>query len=129
MSSNIPDDLQYTKTHEWIRIEGDEATIGVTDYAQHSLGDVVFTELPEVGTRYDAEARFGTIESVKAASEIYLPVAGTVIAVNSDLDSAPELINEDSYGDGWLIKIKVTPGVGALMSADAYSRYLEGLEN
>lgn len=129
MSFNIPDDLQYTKTHEWIRIEGDEATIGVTDYAQHSLGDVVFTELPEVGTRYDAEARFGTIESVKAASEIYLPVAGTVIAVNSDLDAEPELINEDSYGDGWLIKIKVTPGVGALMSADAYSRYLEGLEN
>ncbi len=129
MSFNIPDDLQYTKTHEWIRIEGDEATIGVTDYAQHSLGDVVFTELPEVGASYDAEDRFGTIESVKAASEIYLPVAGTVIAVNSDLDAEPELINEDSYGDGWLIKIKVTPGVGALMSADAYSRYLEGLEN
>lgn len=125
MAYNIPADLQYTQSHEWIRIEGDEATVGITDYAQHSLGDIVFAELPEPGTPYEADAPFGSIESVKAVSDLIMPVNGTVVAVNDELDGSPELVNSDPYGAGWLIKISVGPGVGALMSADAYERLVQ----
>ena len=120
MAFNTPADLQYTKSHEWVRIEGDEATVGITDYAQDALGDVVFVELPELGRELEAGAVFGTVESVKAASDLYAPVTGEVIAVNEDAVAAPELLNHEPYGKGWLLKLRLTPGVGAQMSAQAY---------
>lgn len=129
MAFNTPAELQYSKSHEWIRIEGDEATVGITDYAQDALGDVVYVDLPQVGASYDAEAVFGVVESVKAASDLYLPVAGEILAVNEALANRPELINSDPYGEGWLVKIKVAPGIGALMSADAYAAYVETLKH
>jgi glycine cleavage system H protein len=129
MAFKTPADLQYTRTHEWIRIEGDEGIVGITDYAQDALGDVVYVELPEVGARFEAGAAFGAVESVKAASDLYMPVAGEVIAVNDALVSQPEILNRDPYGEGWLIKIKVAPGVGALMSAEAYEKYVEGIKH
>jgi glycine cleavage system H protein len=122
--SNIPADLQYTGSHEWIRIEGEQATVGITDFAQAQLGDVVYVELPEVGASFDSGANFGVIESVKAASDLYLPVAGEIIEVNSNLDQNPDLVNSDPYGDGWLVKIRVAQGIGALMSAEAYSKLI-----
>ncbi len=129
MAFKTPADLQYTRTHEWIRIEGDEGIVGITDYAQDALGDVVYVELPEVGARFEAGAAFGAVESVKAASDLYMPVAGEVIVVNDALVSQPEILNRDPYGEGWLIKIKVAPGVGALMSAEAYEKYVEGIKH
>ncbi|NWG21076.1 MAG: glycine cleavage system protein GcvH [Chloroflexi bacterium] len=129
MAFNTPVELQYSKSHEWIRIEGDEGTVGITDYAQDALGDVVYVDLPQVGARFDAEAVFGVVESVKAASDLYLPVAGEILAVNEALANNPELINNDPYGAGWLVKIKVAPGIGALMSADAYAAYVETLKH
>ncbi|MFO7166962.1 MAG: glycine cleavage system protein GcvH [Chloroflexota bacterium] len=125
MAFNTPPELQYTQTHEWIRIEGDEATVGITDYAQDALGDVVYVDLPEVGASFEAGGIFGAVESVKAASDLYLPVAGEIIAVNEALLNSPELINSDPYGEGWLVKIRVAEGVGALMSAEAYERHVE----
>jgi glycine cleavage system H protein len=123
MSFKTPPELQYTKSHEWIQVEGDEATIGITDYAQDALGDVVFVEFRDVGENLDTGAVFGTVESVKAASDLYMPVAGEIIAVNDALLNAPELLNEDSYGAAWMIKIKIAEGaVGALMSAEAYDK-------
>ena len=129
MSFKTPADLQYAKTHEWIRIEGDEATIGITDYAQDSLGDVVYVELPDVGTSYEAGDSFGAIESVKAASEVYMPVSGEVTATNQAVVDAPELLNSDVYGEAWLIKIKLAEGVGALMSAEAYEKFVDGIKH
>ena len=129
MSFKTPDDLQYAKTHEWIRIEGGEATIGITDYAQDALGDVVYVELPEVGNEYEAGSNFGAIESVKAASDVYLPVAGTITAVNDAVVNTPELLNSDPYGEGWLVKITVAEGVGALMSADAYAKFVDEIKH
>lgn len=129
MSFKTPADLQYAKTHEWIRIEGDQATIGITDYAQDSLGDVVYVELPDVGTSFEAGESFGAIESVKAASEVYLPVSGEVTATNQSVVDAPELLNSDVYGDAWLIKIKLAEGVGALMSAEAYEKFVDGIKH
>lgn len=127
MAFNTPADLQYTRTHEWIRIEGDEATVGITDYAQHALGDVVYVDLPEVGARFEADGVFGAVELVKAASDLYLPVAGEIIAINEALVNSPELINKDPYGEGWIVKIRVAPGVGALMSAEAYAAFVESI--
>ena len=129
MSFKTPADLQYAKTHEWIRIEGDEATIGITDYAQDALGDVVYVELPDVGATYEAGDSFGAIESVKAASEVYMPVAGEVIATNESVVDAPELLNSDPYGKAWLVKIKVAEGVGALMSAEAYEKFVDTIKH
>ncbi|HWQ15708.1 MAG TPA: glycine cleavage system protein GcvH [Roseiflexaceae bacterium] len=130
MAFNTPAELQYSKTHEWIRIEGEEATVGITDYAQDALGDVVYVDLPEVGARFEANEIFGTVESVKAASDLYLPVAGEVIAVNEALLSQPELINSDPYGAGWMVKIRVAEGaVGALMSAEAYEKFVESIKH
>jgi glycine cleavage system H protein len=129
MSFKTPAELQYTKSHEWIKIEGDQATVGISDYAQDALGDVVYVELPEVGAEYEAGAAFGAVESVKAASDLYLPVAGAIAERNETLLSSPELLNSDPYGEGWLVKIKVAEGVGALMSAEAYSKYVDEIKH
>jgi glycine cleavage system H protein len=129
MAFKTPSDLQYTRSHEWIRIEGDEATVGITDYAQDALGDVVYVELPEVGASFEAGAMFGAVESVKAASDLYLPVAGEVLEVNSALVEQPEVLNSDPYGAGWMLKIRVSPGVGALMSAGAYEKYVDEIKH
>jgi glycine cleavage system H protein len=105
---NIPEDLQYTESHEWVRIEGETATIGITDHAQDELGDVVFVELPDEGDAFDAGESFGTVESVKAVSDLYAPVGGEVVEVNSALEDAPENINEDPYGEGWIVKLRTS---------------------
>ncbi|MEN9936090.1 MAG: hypothetical protein RLZZ387_2669 [Chloroflexota bacterium] len=130
MAYNTPQDLQYTKSHEWVRIEGDEATVGITDYAQDALGDVVYLDLPDVGTELEASAVFGAVESVKAASDLYLPVEGEVTAVNDALISEPELINSDPYGQGWMIKIRIPSGaVGGLLSAEAYEKHVDSVKH
>lgn len=121
---NVPKELQYTKTHEWIRYEGDTATVGITDHAQDELGDVVFIELPEAGASFDAGDSFGTVESVKAVSDIYAPVGGEVVEVNQTLNDAPEKINEDPYGEGWMIKLRVLGEVD-LLSAEEYEKMVE----
>ena len=129
MAFKTPAELQYTKTHEWIKIEGDSATVGISDYAQDALGDVVYVELPEVGASYEAGQSFGAVESVKAASDLYLPVGGEIIEVNTPLLDQPELLNSDPYGDGWLVKITVAQGIGALMSAEAYEKYVDEIKH
>ena len=121
---NIPEDLQYTNSHEWVRIEGDTATIGITDHAQDELGDVVFVELPEEGATFDAGESFGTVESVKAVSDLYTPVGGEVVEVNSALEDAPENINEDPYGEGWIVKLRTTDGAD-LLSPEEYEKVVE----
>ncbi len=119
--SNIPADLKYTKTHEWVRLEGDIATIGVTDFAQSELGDVVFVELPNAGRSLAAGDSFGSVESVKTVSDVYAPIAGEVIEANEALGAQSELLNSDPYGKGFLIKIRVNPAdVDGLLSADDY---------
>ena len=121
---SVPGDLQYTKTHEWVRREGDTATVGITDHAQDELGDVVFIELPEEGASFGAGDAFGTIESVKAVSDLYAPVGGEVVGVNDALNDAPEKVNEDPYGEGWIIRLRVS-GEGNLLSAEEYEKVLE----
>ena len=117
-----PSDLKYTRNHEFIRVQGDgTALVGITSYAQEALGDVVFVDLPEVGASFEAGAEFGTVESVKTVSEIYLPTAGEVLEVNAELESHPEFVNEDAFGKGWMIKIKLNgPLAGDLLDAAAY---------
>lgn len=126
---NVPTDLKYAKTDEWIRVDAnaDTATIGVTDFAQSELSDIVYVELPGVGDAFNAGQAFGSIESVKATSEIYLPVAGTITAVNDELTRKPELINQDPYGAGWIVKITVTDAsnLTSLMDAAAYQKHCE----
>lgn len=124
--SKIPADLQYTKEHEYVRqtTEAGVVYIGITDYAQGELGDIVYVELPKVGNTYGAHDVFGTVEAVKAVSELFMPVAGEVLDVNGRLDGEPALINTDPYGDGWMIKVKVTGGTDDLMSADAYQNHV-----
>jgi glycine cleavage system H protein len=121
---SVPGDLQYTKTHEWVRREGDTATVGITEHAQDELGDVVFIELPEEGASFGAGDAFGTIESVKAVSDLYAPVGGEVVEVNEALNDAPEKVNEDPYGEGWIIRLQVS-GEGNLLSAEEYEKVLE----
>jgi glycine cleavage system H protein len=121
---NIPEDLQYTHSHEWVRIEGDTATIGITDHAQDELGDVVFVELPDEGATFDAGESFGTVESVKAVSDLYTPVGGEVVEVNSALEDAPENINEDPYGEGWIVKLRITDRAD-LLSPEEYEKVVE----
>ena len=122
----VPENLRYTKDHEWIRVEGDVGAVGITDHAQEELGDIVFVELPKIGAVFEQSASFGSVESVKAVSDIYSPVAGQVTEVNSDLAEAPEKVNADPYGQGWLIKLKLsTPDqVGKLMTAAEYTSYV-----
>jgi glycine cleavage system H protein len=121
-----PTDLRYTKEHEWVRLQDGIATVGITDYAQHELGDVVYVEMPKVGAKLLAGKTLGTVESVKAVSEIYCPVAGEVTEINSALTETPETINNDPHGQGWLIKLKVgDPGAAsALMDAAAYQAFI-----
>ncbi len=121
----IPADLKYTKEHEWVRIEDGVATFGVTDHAQEALGDIVFVELPETGATVDAGGAFVVVESVKAVSDAYAPVAGEVIAVNEELEDEPEKINTDPYGSGWIAKIKMSGDTVELMSDDEYTTFLE----
>jgi glycine cleavage system H protein len=122
-----PDDLKYTKSDEWVRLEGDTVTIGITDYAQDQLNDIVYVELPGVGDTLEAGNALGIVESVKAASDIYTPLAGEIAAINEELEDNPELINTDPFGKGWLIKLKVRDAapLAAMMDAAAYATYCE----
>ena len=120
---NVPADLKYTKDHEWIKIEGDEATIGITDFAQGELGDIVYVEVETLDETMEAESVFGTVEAVKTVSDLFMPLSGTIIAFNDLLEDAPETVNEDAYGSGWMIKIKLTDAaqIENLLDAEAYS--------
>jgi len=122
-----PDDRRYTKSHEWIRLDGDVATVGISDHAQKELGEIVFVDLPEAGEIFDAKEEFGTIESVKAVSEIFLPVAGEIIELNKALAEEPAAVNEDPHGDGWLVKIKISSDaeLDELMNAADYEKFIE----
>jgi glycine cleavage system H protein len=126
---HVPEELQYTRSHEWVRTEDDTATIGITDHAQDELGDVVFVELPEVGATFDAGDSFGTIESVKAVSDLYTPVGGEVVEVNEALNDSPEKVNEDPYGDGWIIKLRVSDEGPVFLSASDYEQFVEEEES
>ena len=119
---NFPKNLKYTKDHEWISVDGDIATIGITDFAQHELGDIVYVDIAAKDKKLDAETVFGTVEAVKTVSDLFLPVAGTVTELNPLLDSEPEKVNTDPYGDGWMVKMKMDnpDDVNQLMDADAY---------
>jgi glycine cleavage system H protein len=120
----VPKDLRYTKDHEWVRVEGDTATIGVTDFAANQLGDVVFVDLPQVGRAVDQFATFGVVESVKAVSDLYAPLSGEVVEVNGDLAATPELVNSEPFGGGWMIRIRIADDtqVAGLLDAGAYER-------
>jgi glycine cleavage system H protein len=125
--SNVPADLRYAKSHEWVKLAGDgTATVGITDYAQNSLGDITYVQLPKAGTALAAGQVFGVVESVKAASDLYAPVAGTVIEVNPVLDGAPETVNTSAYADGWMLKLKLADPAAAssLLTADAYAQQI-----
>lgn len=124
---NVPANLKFTKDHEWIKIEGSEALIGITDYAQSELGEIVFVELPATGDTIAKEATFGTVEAVKAVSDLFMPVSGEVISINSLLEDKPERINEDPYGDGWMIRIQLSnpAEVESLLSAESYSALIQ----
>jgi glycine cleavage system H protein len=119
---NIPSNLKFTDDHEWVKVDGDIATVGITDYAQQQLGDIVFVEIETVGETFDKGETFGTIEAVKTVSDLFMPVAGEVLEVNPNLEDAPETVNSDPYGEGWMIKIKLSDAaqVDELLSADTY---------
>ena len=118
-----PKDLQYAKSHEWVRVEGDIATVGITDHAQKALGDITYAECPQVDDSVEAGKECGSIESVKAASDIFSPVSGTVTEVNGELEDAPETVNGDPYGAGWLFKVRLSAPVEGLLDADAYAAF------
>jgi glycine cleavage system H protein len=122
----FPEDLKYSKEHEWVLVEGNVATVGITDYAQDQLGDIVFVELPGLGDKVSKEDAFGVVESVKAVSDVYAPVSGKVLEVNDDLPENPEMLNEDPYGDGWMIKIEMNDveELQDLMTAAEYEEYV-----
>ena len=123
--ANVPEDLHYSKDHEWVRVDGNEAIIGITDYAQNSLGDVVYVELPKAGDEFAANESFGSVESVKAVSEVFTPVAGAVTQINELLADEPEIVNSDPYGQGWMIRVKMShPGeVDSLLTAAEYEDF------
>jgi glycine cleavage system H protein len=125
--ANTPEDLTYTKDHEWVRVKGEEAAVGITDHAQQQLGDVVYVELPKVGDKFETSEPFGSVESVKAVSEIYMPLSGAVVEINDALNDSPELVNEDPYGDGWMIRIKIEnlSQVDALLTSIEYEDYIK----
>ncbi len=127
MAFNTPADLQYTTSHEWVRIEGDQATVGISDYAQDALGDVVYVELPDAGTSLDASAIFGAVESVKAASDLYMPVGGEIIEANQEVIDSPELLNSDPYGAGWLLKVRISGDKAELLDASAYEQHVNSI--
>lgn len=123
---NIPADIKYSKDHEWIRVEGDTALVGISDFAQSELGDIVFVDINTVGETLAKDSVFGTVEAVKTVSDLFMPVSGEVLEVNSKLDSSPELINNDPYGEGWLIKIRLSnpEELNTLMDSDSYKSYI-----
>ncbi len=124
--ATYPEDCLYTREHEWIRVEDDVGVIGITDYAQEALGDIVYVELPSVGDHFSQGEPFGNVESVKAVSELYMPVSGEIVEVNEDLAESPQLVNEDPYGDGWMVKIALSDPteLETLMSASEYEEYV-----
>lgn len=122
---SVPDDLKYSKDHEWLRITGDEAVVGITHHAQDQLGDVVYVELPEPGDTLTAGESFGTVESVKAVSDLFAPVNGEVLEVNGALTDGPEVVNSDPYGEGWMIKVKLTGDAEGLLSPSEYKSHIE----
>ncbi|MBE9545647.1 MAG: glycine cleavage system protein GcvH [Proteobacteria bacterium] len=125
---NFPEDVRYSESHEWVKVAGDTAKLGITDYAQDQLGDIVFVELPDVGESFEKGAEYGTVESVKAVSELYMPVSGEIVAINDALEDAPELVNNTPFSDGWMIEIKLDDSseLDALMDKDAYLSTLKG---
>jgi glycine cleavage system H protein len=125
---NFPDDVRYAKSHEWARTKGDKIKVGISDYAQDQLGDIVFVELPEVGDTFEQGEEFGTVESVKAVSELYMPVAGEVVAINDTLEEAPEKVNNSPYGDGWMLEVKAdnSAEMDGLMDNNTYVETLKG---
>jgi len=127
---NLPDDVRYAEDHEWIRYEGDKVRIGISDYAQNQLGDIVFVELPQSGDTFEKGEEFGTVESVKAVSELYMPIGGEIISVNAALEESPDLVNQSPYNDGWMIEVKPSDSaeLEALITRDAYLEMLKGLE-
>lgn len=129
--ANYPENLQYTKDHEWIRINGKDGLVGISDYAQHALGDVVYVELPKVGDRFEAGDPFGSVESVKSVSELFMPVSGEIVEINESLADAPEAVNSDPYGDGWMIKIKVLneSEIDSLLTATEYEDFIKSQED
>lgn len=128
--ANLPENLSYTKDHEWIRVTGDTAYVGITDFAQSSLGDIVYVELPKVGDTFEASDPFGSVESVKSVNELFIPVGGEILEINETLADAPELVNNDPYRDGWMIKIKVidTTELDSLLSAAEYEDFIKEQE-
>ena len=124
----FPDDVKYTEDHEWTKLENEDAVVGISDYAQDQLGDIVFVELPQVGDTFEKGAEFGTVESVKAVSELYLPLSGEIMAVNESLEDSPELVNNEPYAGGWMVKVKPsnTDETRQLMSKEAYLGMLKG---
>ena len=127
---NFPDDAHYTENHEWARSEGDGVRIGISDYAQDQLGDVVFVELPQVGNTYEKGQEFGTVESVKAVAELYMPIGGEVLSTNTALEDSPDLVNKNPSNDGWMIKVKASDPaeLDTIMTKSAYLKFLKGLE-
>jgi glycine cleavage system H protein len=125
---NVPANLKYTSDHEWLKIEGDEAVVGITDYAQHELGDIVFVEVETIGEILGKGEPFGTIEAVKTVSDMFMPVGGEVLTFNEELTTKPEILNQDPYGAGWVIRIKITNAAeaGTLLDADAYTKQIQG---
>ncbi|HEY7369309.1 MAG TPA: glycine cleavage system protein GcvH [Thermoanaerobaculia bacterium] len=121
-----PDELRYTRSHEWVRLDGEIGTIGITDHAQKELGEIVYLELPEVGHLFKADEEFGTVESVKAVSELYIPITGEVVEINTAAVAEPGIVNEDAFGDGWLVKIRIGSNqeLDALLTAAQYDEYL-----
>ncbi len=124
-----PKDFYFTTDHEWLKVEGEEALVGITDFAQKQLGDVVYVELPTVGTKFDFHQTLGVVESVKAVSDVYCPVSGEVVAVNEELNQSPELLNQDPHGKGWIIRLRLKDKseLEKLMTAAEYEKFLEGL--
>ena len=120
---NIPENLKYTKDHEWISIEGDVATVGITDFAQAELGDIVYVEIEKIGENFSKEEVFGTVEAVKTVSDLFMPLTGEIIDINEELNEKPELVNEDPYGQGWMIKIKVNSSdISGLLNSEQYKK-------
>jgi glycine cleavage system H protein len=125
-----PSDFYYTKDHEWIKVDGDEGLVGITDFAQHQLGDIIFVELPQVGAELATHQSIGVVESVKSVSDVYSPVAGKVVAVNDGLSQTADLLNKDPHGQGWIVRLKIEDKkeLGGLMKVSDYEKFLEGLE-
>ena len=125
---NLPQELKYTKDHEWVRLEGDTAVIGITEFAQNELGDIVYVEIETLDQHLAADSVFGTVEAVKTVSDLFLPITGTIIEINPELNNQPELVNSDPYGEGWMVKVKVDDAADmeTLLKADAYAALVQG---